>query len=348
MNQVIDQGIYLMNQEQIFVMASIIEQKGSSPRGAGAKMFITSNQIYGTIGGGAMEAQVIATAQNQVLQNKEPVVLKFDLKPDVVAESGFLCGGECSILLIYIDGRHDETKRLFHEWKRVIEEGKKAWIIYALQNEQQEGTKCQILLSIQNEGLIGHFKGSEKIRENLIMNPIRVAIHGDTQTGYRYYLEPLFSGGTIYLFGGGHVSKEVAALAGNLDFNVIVFDDRAEFANQERFPGCEIRVLENFGTIPEMDLSEESYVLIITRGHLHDKEVLAWALNQKPYYIGMIGSITKRDGIYKDLMRQGVTQKELDWVHCPVGLDIGAQTPAEIGISILSQLILKRGERTYE
>ena len=103
MNQVIDQGIYLMNQEQIFVMASIIEQKGSSPRGAGAKMFITSNQIYGTIGGGAMEAQVIATAQNQVLQNKEPVVLKFDLKPDVVAESGFLCGGECSILLIYIE-----------------------------------------------------------------------------------------------------------------------------------------------------------------------------------------------------------------------------------------------------
>ena len=348
MNQVIDQAMQLMNQGQNFVMASIIEQKGSAPRGTGTKMFITDTQIYGTIGGGAMEAQVIATARDQVLQTRKPVLLKFDLKPEKAAECGFLCGGECSILLYFLDGNQDETKRLFREWKRVIEEGKKAWVIYVWRDTPQEGQACQLLLSIQNEGLIGHFKGNEKVRENLIMNPIRVAIHGDTQTENQYYLEPLFSGGTIYLFGAGHVSKEVAALASNLDFNVIVFDDRAEFTNQDRFPGCEIQVLESFGRIPVMELSDESYVLIITRGHLHDKEVLAWALNQNPYYIGMIGSNTKRDGIYEDLKRQGVKKEALDRVFCPVGLNIGAQTPAEIGISILSQLILKRGERTYE
>ena len=85
MNQVIDQAMQLMNQGQNFVMASIIEQKGSAPRGTGAKMFITPDQIYGTIGGGAMEAQVIETARNQVLQTEKPVLLKFDLKPEKAA-----------------------------------------------------------------------------------------------------------------------------------------------------------------------------------------------------------------------------------------------------------------------
>mgnify|MGYP003421730291 FL=1 len=151
MNQVIDQAMQLMNQGQNFVMASIIEQKGSAPRGTGAKMFITPDQIYGTVGGGAMEAQVIETARNQVLQTEKPVLLKFDLKPEKAAECGFLCGGACSILLNFLDGKLDETKRLFQEWKRVIEEGKKAWIIYVLQDTPQEGKACQLLLSIQKE-----------------------------------------------------------------------------------------------------------------------------------------------------------------------------------------------------
>lgn len=348
MNQIINQVLNMINQDQVFVMASIIEHRGSAPRGTGAKMFITQNEILGSIGGGQMEGDVISMARNQVLESKIPVLMNYDLKPSNAAECGFLCGGECSILLVYFDGQLSETKRLFQEWKRVFVEGKKAWIIYVLSNVLNEQQDCQILLSIQNEGLIGHFKGNDKMLENLVMNPIRIAIHNDVESESHYFIEPLFSGGTIYLFGAGHVSKEVATLARNLDFQVMVFDDREEFANLERFPGCEIQVLQSFRKVPEIELSDDSYVLIITRGHLHDQEVLEWALQQDPYYIGMIGSIKKRDGIYEKLERQGVKSKDLQRVYCPVGLEIYAQTPAEIAVSILSQLILKRGERIYE
>jgi xanthine dehydrogenase accessory factor len=112
----------------------------------------------------------------------------------------------------------------------------------------------------------------------------------------RLLVEPLGVPGTLFLFGGGHVSQKLAPLADTLGFRIVVVDDRSEFANPERFPQAEEFVVPDSyeNAIQQGDIDAESYLVIVTRGHLHDKTVLAQALRTPAAYIGMIGSIRKR------------------------------------------------------
>jgi xanthine dehydrogenase accessory factor len=128
------------------------------------------------------------------------------------------------------------------------------------------------------------------------------------------------------------------------DFRVVVIDDRAEFANRERFPDvAEVVVLDSFDRCCSgMEIDNDSFVVIVTRGHLHDGTVLARALGTKARFIGMMGSKRKRDELFKAFVRDGFGEEELKRVHCPIGLDIKAETQVEIAFSIVSQLILAR------
>ena len=167
-----------------------------------------------------------------------------------------------------------------------------------------------------------------------------------TIEGRNYLVEPSFVPGTVYLFGAGHVSQQVVPLARLVDFRTVVMDDRSEFANRERFPiADEILTLSSFdNSMRDLNMGEDSYIVIVTRGHLHDKTVLEQALRTNARYIGMIGSRTKRDRIYGELEAQGFTAKDVARVHAPIGTKIRAETPEEIGISIVGELILARSE----
>jgi xanthine dehydrogenase accessory factor len=127
-----------------------------------------------------------------------------------------------------------------------------------------------------------------------------------------------------------------------LGFWTVVFDDRAEYANEQRFPGCEIVVLDDFRRLPELAVGDNTYILIITRGHAHDKTVLRWALGKDAKYLGMIGSRTKRDATYNSLEKEGFSMEKMRDVACPIGLPIGARTPAEIAVSIMAEVIQVR------
>jgi xanthine dehydrogenase accessory factor len=121
-------------------------------------------------------------------------------------------------------------------------------------------------------------------------------------------------------------------------------DDRQEFASRDRFKTAdEIIVLNDFsGAMDELEINDDSYVVIVTRGHAHDKTLLAQALRTNAGYIGMIGSRSKRDAVYDALCKEGFSRDEFKRVYSPIGLDIGAETPAEIAVSILAELIKAR------
>jgi xanthine dehydrogenase accessory factor len=159
--------------------------------------------------------------------------------------------------------------------------------------------------------------------------------------GEQVVIEPVLGSGTVHLFGAGHVSREVATVAHRVDFRVEVYDDRSEFANRERFPQADaVHVPEDMATaLDPTRIDPNSYVVILTRGHRYDMDVLARALRTGACYIGMIGSHRKRDTIYESLRKQGVSEEELSRVHCPVGLDIHAETPTEIALSIVAELV---------
>jgi xanthine dehydrogenase accessory factor len=128
----------------------------------------------------------------------------------------------------------------------------------------------------------------------------------------------------------------------------VVLDDRAEFANRERFPAAaEVVVLDSFDRcFSGLELDNDSYVVIVTRGHLHDGTVLAQSLGTKARYIGMMGSKRKRDEMFKTFVKNGFDEEELKRIHCPIGLQIKAETQVEIAFSIVSQLILARAQPT--
>jgi xanthine dehydrogenase accessory factor len=163
----------------------------------------------------------------------------------------------------------------------------------------------------------------------------------------RFFVEPTVLPGTVYLFGAGHVSRPVAELASLVDFQTVVIDDRDEFANAERFPRADRVIVapSSHQSFEGLEIDRDSYLVIVTRGHLHDKTVLEQALKTDAGYIGMIGSRRKRDLIYQELLTKGFSQKDLGRVHAPIGLAIGAETPEEIAVSIVAELIQVRAGR---
>ena len=158
-------------------------------------------------------------------------------------------------------------------------------------------------------------------------------------------LEPIFSEPTVYIFGAGHISQQLSPLAKRVQFKVVVIDDREMFANRERFPEADEVIVSEFEKcFDRLNIDPSSYIVIVTRGHLYDGSVLEQAVKTNARYIGMIGSKKKIRTLYQNLMEKGVPKETLDRVHAPIGIDINSETPEEIGVSIVAELIKVRGE----
>jgi xanthine dehydrogenase accessory factor len=156
------------------------------------------------------------------------------------------------------------------------------------------------------------------------------------------FVEPLLPQPMLYIFGGGHVSLAVARSASAAGFGIGVIDDRAAFANSERFPMAREVHTSYEEAFEKLKPNASSYLLIVTRGHKDDMRVLAWAVRTSARYIGMIGSKRKVISVYKALERDGYSPEEFEHVNAPVGLDIGALSPEEIAVSITAELIAAR------
>jgi xanthine dehydrogenase accessory factor len=163
------------------------------------------------------------------------------------------------------------------------------------------------------------------------------------------YIEPITPPPRVFLFGGGHISVFVSKMSTLVGFQVVVVDDRPQFANQERFPEADEVIAEEFPFVfPKLKVNKSSYLVIVTRGHAYDQEVLEWALGQEVKYIGMIGSRKKIQTVYDALKQKGIPPDQLQRVYAPIGLNIGALTPEEIAVSIVAQMIQVRRQKKGE
>jgi xanthine dehydrogenase accessory factor len=177
---------------------------------------------------------------------------------------------------------------------------------------------------------------------------------GDAQVSIEYvdhlnpvnFEEDLDLQSIAYIYGAGHVGKEITKIAGYVGFSTVILDDRPEFANRDRFPEADkIIVLENFqNAFKNYNREESNYIIIVTRGHSGDYDVLKQALAQDCEYIGMIGSRKKIAVVYEQLKADGFKEEDLAKVHAPIGLDILAETPEEIAISVIAEMIKVRAE----
>lgn len=159
------------------------------------------------------------------------------------------------------------------------------------------------------------------------------------------FLEPIAPAETLYLFGAGHVSQSTASVGKMLRFRVVVIDPRPEYNNPERFPEADSLVVEEYdNAFPKLNVDENSYIIIYTTGHIVDEKCLQFAVGTRARYIGMIGSKKKSREVKERLAQKGVPPEKLDAVHAPIGIEINAETPDEIAVSILAEVIkVRRG-----
>lgn len=329
---------------QPFVLATIIQHHGSAPRTIGTRMLITvEKEIVGTIGGGLLEAETIRAAARMNAQAPARF-LNFDLTHEDAAAMEMICGGSVKVFLDYIVP-DDQLRALFAAWQAELSRGRKAMLVSEIYgDETQIDHVDHSLLRWDNPGEENAASANNlhQALADITVNPAH--IHILNREGRLVVMDPGCIAPALYIFGAGHVARPTAHLAAMAGFEVVVLDDRSDFANATRFPeAAAVRTLSSFATAFEnLSVNTDTYIVIVTRGHLHDRIVLAQALKTPAVYIGMIGSRRKRDAIYDHLLNDGYNAADIARVHCPIGLAIGAETPEEIAVSIVAEMITVR------
>ncbi len=157
------------------------------------------------------------------------------------------------------------------------------------------------------------------------------------------FVEPVIPQLRAFIFGGGHVSKSISKVANLAGFATIIIDDREAFANRERFPEAEETYAEEYESVfPKLPITSTSYLIIVTRGHRDDMRVLRWAVSTPAKYIAMIGSKRKTISVVHELEKDGIPRAAFEKIFAPMGLEIGAESPEEIAISVVAEMIAVR------
>ena len=342
--------VKLLQKGESFATATIFDKSGSAPRTEGAKMVVRADgSIIGTIGGGRLEASAINLAR-EIIPARKTVIQSFNLTSKDAAGSDMICGGSGEILLNFIDAGDENNLKIYKAVAEIVENAKKGWLVTVLgKTTEPTGISRQQCLVMPDKTLVGKVDCDPYLLEKLIAGPAKITLHSEAFDEHRFLVEPLRQGGTVYIFGAGHVSQKIAPLSDSVGFRTIVLDDRADYANRDRFPEpIEIRVIDSFKKLPELDIDGDSYLVIVSRGHLYDKDVLEQVLRSSAAYIGMIGSRGKRDLVYEEIISHGFKKEELERVHAPIGTNIGAETPEELAVSIVGELIKVRSDKDVQ
>lgn len=335
-----EEGIRIFKDKKSFVLASIISSTGSTPRSKGTQMIIREDgSIFATVGGGKMEASCIEKGVTSI-KNKETFIYEFRLDSKDAYKSEAICGGNGEILINYMDCNCDNDLLIMEKASEAIKNHKKGWVVTILKDNKKE-----MLFIDDKNNITGEYSGSQFMKDKLSNGIERLTIHSDAIDDEKFIVQKVHTMGKAYIFGAGHVSKETAAILDIVEFETIVLDDRSEFANEERFPNSQTIVLDNLEEIGDLGIDDNSYILIMTRGHLYDYNVLNWALKTDAYYIGMIGSKSKVNLTYEKLKKDGFTEEDLKRVHAPIGMKLDVKTPGEIAVSIAGELINERGAK---
>ncbi|MFP4037286.1 MAG: XdhC family aldehyde oxidoreductase maturation factor [Desulfobacteraceae bacterium] len=342
-------------------LATLIKRTGSTPREAGARMLVFEDgSCRGSVGGGLLEARVREQARH-VLETGRPFRLEFHLTGEEAAGTDMICGGEGEVFLEPVFPGDSQHIRIFAQILETVKQGSSGAAATALDPERWTGAAVPKAFVERAGGAAGSLFGDKEMPEDLVKRLRKALVSREVQVltleddkgaTMEVLVEPVAAHAVLYIFGGGHVSGEIAPLAARVGFKVAVLDDRPEFVSRDRFPqASELHCRPFHQAMAGLPVDPTSYLVIVTRGHTHDKTVLEQALSTEAAYIGMIGSRRKIEAIYKRLLEEGFSEEQLARVHAPIGIDIGAETPEEIAISIVAELIKVRsggGKRTAE
>ena len=307
-------------------LVSVVEASGSTPRGAGALLAVFGDgTATGTVGGGNVEFEATNLAK-ELVAREENALRHFRFVQGDAASLGMVCGGDVTLHFQYLAPADEKTLNLLRDLLTACRQNTDRWLVRRLEGE----TVTFMALA----GRAG-FHDERPFPEDLLQNQ---AVWRDG-----WFALPVVKAGRVYLFGGGHVSQALVRAIVPLGFRPVVYDDRPEFTDPALFPGVEETFCGSFGELERhVTVTADDYVVIMTRGHQADYEVLTKTIRSGARYIGCIGSRKKLSICRDRLLEAGFTAEEYSRVHAPIGLAIGAETPAEIAVSVAAEMIAVR------
>ena len=329
----------------------LVETRGSTPQKAGVAMLVFADGSQaGTLGGGCVEAEVKRRAIG-ILNDGEAQIITFQLDNDYGWDDGLICGGRMQVLVEPL--RKSVLPEYFALLHQLLADGAGCCEAVVFDAEKSGLTAPAGYLFDASGSLIAslHAQNETQAPPEVVehMQPLSDRPRPNARQGVAYL--PILPRCRLVIVGAGHVGQAVGNLAVDVDFDVWVVDDRQEFVSRERFPRAERLIAGDIERVlPELEITPDTYCLIVTRGHNHDEEALYHLCNRGARYVGMIGSRRKIKLIFDDLLAEGIAPAVLATVYAPVGMDIGSQTVPEIAISILAELIAHRnlGSRSEE
>ncbi|MEE9308385.1 MAG: XdhC/CoxI family protein [Spirochaetia bacterium] len=164
----------------------------------------------------------------------------------------------------------------------------------------------------------------------------------ELENGVRAFIDLLSGEPKLLICGAGHIAMPLASFARQVGFTVTVLDDRPDFANPSRFPGCTVITEDFTDALRDMPLGSSTYVVVITRGHENDTECLLELLRKETAYVGLIGSRRRIEFVMEILVHEGIRRDRLEEIFTPIGLPVGAESPAEIALCIAAELVCVR------
>jgi len=319
-------------------LVTVVDVKGSAPRHPGAKMLVYgSGRILGTIGGGKGESMALAAAA-EAIGTRTSSFLEVEMLGADAEGKDLICGGVNRMLVEYLDDPAPYAAAL-----EALDRGQRVLLGKRLGAADPAGLpsapglsggdRLSVAIEVAVEGpALGAAEAKALAKGAAIL---------DEAEGL--FLDPVLPEEKLLIVGGGHVGLALARAALPLGFKVTVIDDRADFLGPERF-GPEVACVEGgyAESIGSFAFDEASYAVILTRGHLFDLESSRAVLKRPFRYAGLIGSSRKISMIREQLAKDGYGQDRIDALHAPIGLSIGAETPEEIAISILAEMIACR------
>jgi len=357
-----------LEQGETVAMATVVKRKGSVPREVGAKMLVLrGGKISGTVGGGCGEAEVWRSALN-VIDTRRPNMVSVDLTEEIAMESEGVCGGIFDVFVQpwFNAGEAGPEQPSMQDYAHAICEalqGEQACVLATIiaAGGAWRSTTGQHILIHENGSTLGSLAlpdAPSKLTEQIVQAAQNAILAGNphvetigegrsiktgTGTWAEIFIEPFIPPPVLLIAGAGHIAAPLAALGSLMNFSVSVTDDRASFANRERFPTAkQILVGDIEAILRGYPITPRTHIVLVTRAHAHDVHGLRAVIDSPAAYIGMIGSQRRVWAVFKLLHDEGVSAEKLARVRAPIGLDLGGSTPEEIALSIMSEIILLR------
>ena len=353
------EGLRTLESGKRFALATVVNVRGSTPREVGAKMIVSEDGQFGTIGGGCGEAEVFRKARLALESDEEARLAEVDLTGDFEQQEIGVCGGIMDVFIdLWLPQRDLELARKLADASK---QNRPAALLTVVAADTGRSVQCGARAVIEGNSaaadelpvelgqsavarLVAWTQEAKPALFEADRGDVRGLVRIEPGQSPQLFLDPVAGAQRLIIAGAGHIAQPLASFASALGFHVTVIDDRAAFANRERFPTANEIVVRSFAeAIAALKLDRYCYLVSITRGHAYDEEVVRTALARADgSFIGMIGSRRRVRTTLERLEREGFARGLLNQVHAPLGLAIGAETPEEIALSIIAEIVRER------